>query len=113
MANLRKFRLSFLCAPAMFLALSGLGAAAASPRSQSWFDRQLDRKSDLLLQNLHSHDQRSALIAVALLDGISELREQVTDPQRIDATIRQIAADPAAPAALQEEAREESRNSLR
>jgi cellulose synthase operon protein C len=105
MAILRKFRLSFLWAPALLLGLPGLGAAAASARSQSWFDRQLDLKSNLLLQQIHAHDERSSLIAVALLDEISELREQVADPERIDGLVRQIANDVEASAALQEEAK--------
>ncbi|HVH88681.1 MAG TPA: DUF3857 domain-containing protein [Terriglobales bacterium] len=107
MATLRKFRLALLCVlPLLFSGASAPAFAACDALSHSWFDRQIEAKSQRLLAEAHAHDQRSALISVSLLDEISDLREQASCPAVVDGILLQIAADAETQIAVREEAKD-------
>src|SRR5205085_945349 len=50
-------------------------------------------------------DERSALLAIALLDGIYELRDEVSDPAAVDSLLKQQAGDSGTATSVQMEAR--------
>jgi cellulose synthase operon protein C len=104
MAFLRKFRLPFVCA----ISLLGCNRALAAPENptppSSWFDQQLKTRTEALLSQAHSEQQRNILIATGLLDEIWELRDGVSSPNQIDAVLNSLATDAAAPMPLRIEA---------
>ena len=104
MATLRKLRPVFLCA--LPFAAACIAFAADSTPTQSWFDKQLEQKIHLLRQNIHSPDTRTAIISVALLEEISDLRDQVSDTNQINGLLREIASDAQAQTAAREEAKD-------
>src|SRR5690348_1987803 len=106
MATLRKLRPVFLCALSFVAACLSLTADSAPPPTQSWFDKQLQGKIQLLQAQIHSNDVRSEITGVALLDEISDLRDQVTNASRIEELLREVANDPQAQIAVREEAKE-------
>ena len=103
MAIPRTFRLLFLSL--LFPSLSVLAAVPNGPSpSASWFDQRLSL--DIVSLTLHAsgHDQRSTLVAIALLDEIYQLRENVSDPTTADSTLIGIAKDERIHPALRAEA---------
>jgi transglutaminase-like putative cysteine protease len=106
MATLRKLRPVFLCALPFVAACISLAADSAPAPAQSWFDKHLETKIQLVQAQLHSNDTRCAIIGVALLDQISDFRDQVSNPTRIEQLFREIASDPQAQVAIREEAQD-------
>ena len=106
MATLRKLRPVLLCALPFVAACLSMAADPAPGATQSWFDKQLESKIQLLQAQIHSRETRNAILGVALLDDISDLRDQVTDPRRIEQLFRQVASDPQAQIAVREEAKD-------
>lgn len=105
MATLRKLRPVFLCALPLVAACLSFAADTASAPAQSWFDKQLEGKIQRLPAQIHSTETRNVIIAVGLLDEISELCEQVSNPSRIEQIFREVADDPQAQVAVREEAK--------
>src|SRR5690349_1105752 len=106
MVTLRKFRLAWLCAlPFALGTASATPFAACDGQSHSWFDEKAQTYKQRLLALTHSHDQRSALIAVSDLDQLWQLREQVSCPADIRAILQQIANDADISAPVGEEAK--------
>lgn len=105
MATLRKLRPVFLCALPFVAACFSL-AADTAPATQSWFDEQLENKIQLLQAQIHSNETRNAIIAVGLLDEISELSDQVSNRTGIEEIFREVASDPQAQVAIREEAKD-------
>ena len=97
-------KLRLLCVCATSLLCSGLAASAAPP-AKSWFDEQLIKKTQALSTVAHTQDERSALVAIALLDGIYELRDEVSDPAAVDSLLKQQAGDSGTATSVQMEAR--------
>lgn len=106
MATLRKLRPVFLCALPFVVACLSFAADTAPAPPQSWFNKQLESKLQLLQAQIHSSETRNAIIAVAFLDEISELSDQVSSPTRIEQIFREVASDPQAQVAVREEAKE-------
>ena len=105
MAILRKFRLALLCALTFLIGTARASElATCDGQSHSWFDQQAQTKKQQLLAVTPLQDQRSALIAVALLDELFDLREQVSCPTDIDRTLRQIASEAEVQTTVSEEA---------
>jgi len=105
MAILRTFRLLFVCLLFPFVGLLNLAAAPDnSGSSTSWYDQRLSL--DIASLNMHAgeDDQRGTLVAIALLDEIYELRENVSEPARLDSTLAEIAGDESARSAVRAEA---------
>ncbi|PYY23055.1 MAG: hypothetical protein DMG62_10390 [Acidobacteria bacterium] len=102
MALPRKRRLLLLCAS--FLLCDQLSFPTNPAASKSWFDQHLAKKTQALYEHIRSSNEPDALISVALLDEVCDLRDKVSDPYAIDSTLARIANDPAAPAAVREEA---------
>src|SRR5437762_10257994 len=101
MALPRKRRLLLLCAS--FLLCDQLSFPTNPAASKSWFDQHLAKKTQALYEHIRSSNEPDALISVALLDEVCDLRDKVSDPYAIDSTLARIANDPAAPAAVREE----------
>ncbi|HJX00268.1 MAG TPA: hypothetical protein VJ453_08905, partial [Terriglobales bacterium] len=102
MALPSKLRLLFVCATSLLC--SGLATSeTASPNS--WFDEQLARKTEILDRLDRVPDERAVLVAIALLDDIYDLREQVSEPAAVDSLLNRHASDPNAHAVLRTEAR--------
>jgi len=102
MALPSKLRLLFVCATSLLC--SGLATSeTASPNS--WFDEQLARKTEILDRLDRVPDERAVLVAIALLDDIYDLREQVSEPAAVDSLLNRHASDPNAHAVLHTEAR--------
>jgi len=103
---LRKFRLAWLCAlPFVLGTASATQFAACDGQSHSWFDEKAQTHKQQLLALAYSHDQRSALIAVSVLDQLWQLREQVSCPADIGSALEQIANDADVSRAVSEEAK--------
>ena len=98
MALPRKRRLLLLCAS--FLLCDQLSFPTNPAASKSWFDQHLAKKTQALYEHIRSSNEPDALISVALLDEVCDLRDKVSDPYAIDSTLARIANDPAAPAAV-------------
>ncbi|HWC19725.1 MAG TPA: DUF3857 domain-containing protein, partial [Terriglobales bacterium] len=114
MATLRKFRLAWLCALTFLVGTaSATEFAVCDGQSHSWFDQQAHIKKQQLLTLTQRHDQRSALVAVSLLDDLWILREQVSCPADISRTFQQMASDPEAQTAATEEAKSLAERSSR
>jgi cellulose synthase operon protein C len=105
MAFLRKSRLPFLCAISLLVANYALAAPENPARASSWFDQQLKTKTDALLSQAHSEQQRNILIAIGLVDEIWGLRDEVSSPKEIDAVLSSLTADSAAAMSLRMEAK--------
>ena len=106
MATLRKLRPVFLCALPFVAACLSFAADTAPASAQSWFDKQLESKIQLLQAQIHSNETRNAIIAVALLDEISELSDQVSNPARIGQIFGEVASNRQAQIAVREEGKE-------
>ena len=103
--TLRKFRLAWLCAlPFVLGTASATQFAACDGQSHSWFDEKAQTHKQQLLALAHAHDQRSALIAVSVLDQLWQLREQVSCPADLASDLQQIANDADVSRAVSEEA---------
>src|SRR5690242_16264903 len=106
MVILRKFRLAWLCAlPFVLGTASATQFAACDGQSHSWFDEKAQTHKQQLLALAYSHDQRSALIAVSVLDQLWQLREQVSCPADIGSALEQTANDADVSRAVSEEAK--------
>jgi lipopolysaccharide biosynthesis regulator YciM len=105
MAFLRKFRLPFLCAISLLVGNRALASPVNPSQPSSWFDQQLKTKTEALLSQAHSEQQRNILIATGLLDEIWGLRDGVSSPNQIDAVLNSLATDAAAPMLLRMEAK--------
>ena len=102
MSTPRERRLLFLCAG--LLLCTGAASSANPAQSKSWFDQQLLRKTQALASHIHNSSDRDALISVATLDEIYDLREHVSDPFAIDATLAGITNEAGATAITSAEA---------
>jgi transglutaminase-like putative cysteine protease len=105
MAFLRKSRLPFLCAISVLVGNCALASPANPSQPSSWFDQQLKTKTEALLSQAHSEQQRNILIATGLLDEIWELRDDVSTPNQVDAVLNSLVTDTAAAMPLRMEAK--------
>ncbi len=106
MATLRKLRPVFLCALPLLATCVSFAVDSPPAHAQSWFDKHLEQKIDLLRNNIHSSGARSAILNVALLEQISDLRDRVTNIKQIDSLLREVDSDDQAQGAVRDEARD-------
>ena len=87
-------RLLLLSSLFPFLGLVYVAAAPNNPSPLvSWYEQRLSADIENLKLDAGANDQRSTLAAIALLDEIYELRENVSDPAAVDSTLRGISAN--------------------
>ena len=100
MARPSTIPLLLLCASSL------LGFADAwdlQSRQGSWFDQELNSKTQRLIASSVSLDQHDELTSIALLDEIYCLREYSSDPTQVDSLLERLAADPSIPRSLRSE----------
>ena len=101
MARPSTIPLLLLCASSLFsfAALSDLQS-----QNDSWFDRELNSKTQTLLASIGKLDLDDQLKSTALLDEVSSLREYSSEPTQIGSLLERLAADTSLAPAVRSEA---------